>query len=76
MAQAETIATLPSEKPGRKTPTSRPPRQEVMVGSLQSQIDSLHTTVSLLMEKYEIIEQRAVVAERKAQSLLELRDLG
>ena len=28
------------------------------------------------MEKYELVEQRTVVAERKAQSLLELRDLG
>ena len=74
--ERETLATLPDER-SRKTPTGmKPPRSEAAMGSLQSQIDSLHTTVSLLMEKYEIVEQRAMIAEQKAQSLLELRDLG
>ena len=77
MAAHETVATLPDEKAGRKTPTMRPPRgQEAVFGSLQSQIDSLHTTVSLLMEKYDFVEQRAMMAEQKVGSLLELRDLG
>ena len=76
MAHHETVATLPDDR-SRKTPTGpRPPRPDAVVGSLQSQIDSLHTTVSLLMDKYELVEQRAIVAEKKADSLLELRDLG
>ena len=68
--------TIQSDKQGRKTPTARPPKAEAIAGSLQSQIDCLHTSVSLLMERFNGLDERCTIAERKASSLLELRDLN
>lgn len=46
----------------------------MVINALQSQIDSLTSTVALLMDKFDQVEHRTLLAEQRVSALMENRD--
>ena len=46
----------------------------MVINALQSQIDSLTSTVALLMDKFDAVEHRSLLAEQRVHQLMDLKD--
>jgi hypothetical protein len=68
-------ASIEHYNQGSSVNGSKKPRGEDMViNALQSQIDSLTSTVALLMDKFDAVEHRSLLAEQRVQQLMDLKD--
>lgn len=45
----------------------KPSGEDIVINALQSQIDSLTSTVALLMDKFDQVEHRSLLAEQRVQ---------
>lgn len=45
----------------------KPRGEDIVINALQSQIDSLTSTVALLMDKFDQVEHRSILAEQRVQ---------